>query len=57
MYEADFQLELAAIEAEYIGRIPLVSGAYYGVAFGNVTPYSSHSTILSAISGLATPTT
>jgi hypothetical protein len=29
----------------------------HGVAFGNVTPYSSHSTLLSAISGLATPTT
>ena len=33
MYEADFQLELAAIEAESIGWIPLESGAYYGVAF------------------------
>ena len=31
MHEADFQLELAAIEAKSIGWIPLESGAYLHV--------------------------
>jgi hypothetical protein len=32
MHEADFQLELAAIEAESIGWIPLGEGVYLHVA-------------------------
>ena len=37
MYEADFQLELAAIEAESIGWIPLGEGAYLHVSDENTT--------------------
>ncbi len=37
MDEADFQLELAAIEAESIGWIPLESGAYLHVSDENAT--------------------
>jgi hypothetical protein len=32
MHQTDFQLELAAIEAESIGWIPLESGAYLHVS-------------------------
>jgi hypothetical protein len=35
MQEADFQLELAAIEAESIGWIPLESGVYLHVSDEN----------------------
>jgi len=35
--EIDFQLELAAIEAESIGWIPLESGAYLHVSDENAT--------------------
>ncbi len=37
MYENDFQLELAAIEAESIGWIPLEAGAYIHVSDENAT--------------------
>jgi len=37
LLEADFQLELAAIEAESIGWIPLESGAYLHVSDENAT--------------------
>ncbi len=37
MQEADFQLELAAIEAESIGWIPLESSAYLHVSDENAT--------------------
>jgi hypothetical protein len=37
MQEADFQLELAAIEAESIGWIPLEEGVYLYVSDENAT--------------------
>jgi hypothetical protein len=37
LLEADFQRELAAIEAESIGWIPLESGAYLHVSDENAT--------------------
>ena len=37
MHEADFQLELATIEAESIGWIPLEKGVYLHVSDENAT--------------------